>query len=377
MQCRAECGYPLARWMPAGVATVALIVVPAAMAGLQAGVFEHGQTVGWLGIGPLLASLALSWRRVAAVAAYTLLVAAALVILRPGASTEADGVRLAVVVALGIFAVVNCFLRERREFQLMQVAEVARVAERAILKPVPSTAGTWALASAYRSAARAAHIGGDVLEVIETPSGARAIIGDVCGKGLPAVDLATTVLMTFREVCAQPGTSLVEVARRLDDAVVQQAGHDTFVTAVLVDFDDRGWLHVVNCGHPPPLRMTAAGDLQPLSPSVGTCPLAMRPSPKSDTYYMGPGDRVLLYTDGLLEARNREGEFFSIDEHGHLLRDADLNHGLERLLAVAERHAGGRIDDDVALLLASARSHAGGPKETLLVSRRSMDNTAR
>lgn len=342
------------KWVAAAALVAALVVVPAVLAVLQVVVFHRGQAIGWLGIGPLLASLVLSWRLVAAVSLYTLGVALALVLVHPGDSTMADMVRIAVVSALAAFAVVNCVIRERREARLVQVSEVARVAQRAILKPVPARAGTWSLASRYRSASKGAAVGGDLLEVIPTRSGARAIVGDVCGKGLPAVELAAAVLMAFRDACSRPGSSLVEIARRLDETVLLRAGDESFVTAVLVDFDNDGWLQVVNCGHPPPLRLSASGKLQPLSPTIATCPLGMNPSPASDTYSIAPHDRVLLYTDGLLEARDAEGDFFPLEDQAQLLQAPDLRDALETLLAAMDRHVRGDVSDDVALLLASA-----------------------
>jgi serine phosphatase RsbU (regulator of sigma subunit) len=270
---------------------------------------------------------------VAAVSAYTLLVGVALVIAHPGPSTIVDVVRLSVVAGLGAFAVVNCRIRERREARLLQVSEVARVAQAAILQPVPTRAGRWELASRYRSSAASADVGGDLLEVLPTETGARAIIGDVSGKGLLAVRLAATALTSFREACTQQELPLPEVARRVDHSVLQRSGEEEFVTAVLADFDDRGWLHVVNCGHPPPLRLTAGGELQALSPKVATSPLTLSPALRSDTYSVAPGDRVLLYTDGLLEARNAAGEFFPLHEQVALLAGDNLQGNVALLIA--------------------------------------------
>ena len=351
-------------WVTVGALTAALVAVPAVLAVLQATTFERGESIGWLGIGPLLASLVLTWRRVAVIVAYTLLVVGALVLAHPGPSTAADTVRVAVVAALGVFAVANCVIRERREAQLLAVSEVARVAQGAILQPVPTQSGRWALASRYQSASEGTQVGGDILDVMATPTGARLIVGDVRGKGLGAVHLAATALMTFRDACSHEGLSLPEVARRVDQGVAQRVGDEDFVTAVLCDLDDRGWLHMVNCGHPPPLRLTTTGDLQPLSPRVATSPLGLSPSLRSDTYTISPGDRVLFYTDGVLEARNSAGQFFLLRDHAHLLSGPDLDMALQALLSRLQDHSGGTIDDDVAVLLARLGSDTTGQDTT-------------
>lgn len=166
------------------VAAVALVAAPAALAFLQVAWLPDGQTIGWLAVGPLLASLAFGWRGTTAVGAYTVVVATALMEAQPSVSTAEDFVRLAVVVLLSVFAVVNCVVRERSQVKLLQITEVAQVAQDALVNPVPSRAGNWTFATRYRSSAEFAHVGGDLVEVVQTPFGVRAIIGDVRGKGL-------------------------------------------------------------------------------------------------------------------------------------------------------------------------------------------------
>ena len=76
---------------------------------------------------------------------------------------------------------------------------------------------------------------------------------------------ASVAMTSFRDACAQPGLSLPEVARVVDRSVARAAGDEDFVTAVFAEYDPRGWLQLVICGHPPPLRLTADGDLQVLT----------------------------------------------------------------------------------------------------------------
>ena len=328
-----------------------LIVVPAALAALQSAVLPDGQAVGWLAVGPLLASLVFSWPGTAGIGAYTVAVAVALAIAHPGPSTGADLVRLAVVLALSVFAVVNCLLRERRQAQLLQVAQVAQVAQDALVNPVPSRAGSWAFATRYRSSAQLSQVGGDLVEVVTTPLGVRAVLGDVCGKGLPAVHLATTVLTAFRQASLRGGTSLVDVARLVDQAVSSRASDEDFVTAVFIESDDQGWLQIVNCGHPPPLLLPDAGPLRALSPRSYDSPLGLAPALRSNAYPINPGDRLLLYTDGLMEARDRTGTFFDIAAAWHSADGPDLERTLDQLLDAVTSHAGGTLEDDLAVLL--------------------------
>jgi hypothetical protein len=87
------------------------------------------------------------------------------------------------------------------------------------------------------------------------------LVGDTRGKGLPAVRLASVTATSFRDACAEPGLSLMEVARSVDLSVTRTSGEEDFVTAVFAELDPRGWIQLVNCGHPAPLRLSTEGEL--------------------------------------------------------------------------------------------------------------------
>jgi len=168
------------------------------------------------------------------------------------------------------------------------------------------------------------------------------------------VRLASVAMTSFRDACAQPGLSLPEIARVVDRSVTRAAGDEDFVTALFAEFDPRGWLELVTCGHPPPLRLTADGDLQALNPSAYATPLGLRPGAQASTFTVSPGDRLVFYTDGLLEARDRAGRFFRLDDCLDALRRPDLDAAAEELLDRLVAHTGRRLDDDVAILLFEA-----------------------
>ena len=213
--------------------------------------------VAWLAVGPLLASLVLSPRVTAALAAWALLLAAGLDADehgRPGMLAW----HLSVCLLLAAFAVINSALRTAAQRRLSQVRAVARVAQSALLREVPGVTAA-RLASRYVSAAAEARVGGDLLEVVPDAARPRWLIGDARGKGLPAVRLASVAMTSFRDACARPGLSLPEIARVVDRSVTRAAGEEDFVTAVFAELDPGGWLQLVSCGHPPPLRLTADG----------------------------------------------------------------------------------------------------------------------
>jgi phosphoserine phosphatase RsbU/P len=312
-------------------------------------------TATWLAVGPLLASLLLSPSVTAVIAGWTLGLGLGLELGQPGPLRMAVS-HLTVLVLLAAFAVANSVLRTAAQRRLGQVRAVARVAQSALLREVPATVTTGRLASRYVSASAEARVGGDLLEVVSDSQHPRWLIGDTRGKGLPAVRLASVAMTSFRDACAQPDLSLSEVARVVDRSVTRAAGDEDFVTAVFAELDPGGWLQLVTCGHPPPLRLGADGDLRPLTPRAYATPLGLHPDVQPSTFSVSPGDRLLFYTDGLLEARDRAGRYFRLDGCIDTLQQPDLQEAVDGLLDRLIAHSGRKLDDDVALLLVEATS---------------------
>jgi serine phosphatase RsbU (regulator of sigma subunit) len=310
-------------------------------------------TVAWLAVGPLLASLALRPRVTAVLAGWAVLLGLGLILHQPGRPGSLVA-HLSVLVLLAAFAVANSALRTAAQRRLSQVRAVARVAQSALLREVPASVAAGRLASRYVSAAAEARVGGDLLEVVSQGDHPRWLIGDTRGKGLPAVRLASIATTSFRDACAQPGLSLPEIARVVDRSVTRAAGDEDFVTALFAELDPRGWLELVTCGHPPPLRLTADGDLQALNPAAYATPLGLHPDLRASTFSIAPGDRLVFYTDGLLEARDRAGRFFRLEDCLDTLRRPDLDAAADELLDRLVAHTGRRLDDDVAILLFEA-----------------------
>ncbi len=138
------------------------------------------------------------------------------------------------------------------------------------------------------------------------------------------------------------------------------------MTALFAEFDPRGWLELVTCGHPPPLRLTADGNLQALTPAAYATPLGLHPDIRPSTFSVGPGDRLVFYTDGLLEARDRAGRFFRLDDCLDTLRRTDLETAADELLDRLRAHTGRKLNDDVAMLLFEATSPPAQLEESVL-----------
>ena len=272
--------------------------------------------------------------------------------------------------------------------RLADVTSVAEAAQRALLRPLPRQVGPLELGVVYLAAAAEARVGGDLYEVTRTQFGIRLIVGDVRGKGLDAVEIAADVLGVFREVAHEVYT-LAEVARRIDASLARRpaAPLEEFVTAVLAEIDPAaGSLTIYNCGHPPPLVLSPGdhrpGDHRPGDDRPGeggsdgqVAPRRLRvtavdvPAPAlplrlmslgdtsgaERTVPLQPGDALLLYTDGVTEARDARREFYPLEERVAEMAartggpDGDL---LGLLRDDLVRYVGAPLDDDAALLLA-------------------------
>ena len=237
--------------------------------------------------------------------------------------------------------------------ELADVRRVADAAQRAILAPPPALIGPVALAARYVGAAAEAQVGGDLYEVVARPGSVRMLIGDVRGKGLSAVRLATIVLGEFRAVAADLA-DLPAIAERLDHRLRPHLGEEDFVTALLAEIHDDGSFSVASCGHPPALLLTGHQINE-----VGThfaLPLGLGAAPVSESGQLRRGDRLLLYTDGAIETRDADRKFLDFIELLRPTLDRDHVGVLDGVLTSLRQNAGGaRLGDDLALLIAEYR----------------------
>ncbi|MCM3303021.1 PP2C family protein-serine/threonine phosphatase [Streptomyces pseudogriseolus] len=260
---------------------------------------------------------------------------------------------LAALVTVTLAGTLASALRARRERVLAAVRSVAETAQHALLQPVPETVGPFQVAVRYSAAAAEARIGGDLYALVPTPYGVRMIVGDVRGKGLPAVGTAALVLGVFREA-AYDEPDLLDVVGRIERSLARNLGGDDFVTAVVAGCPEPGRLEMVNCGHAPPLLIRGA-EVTAVETDHPAPPLGLRAlsgeTPRLQVVPFGDGDQLLLHTDGVTEARDADRVFYPLTEG--LTRH--LSDEPARTLAALHQdlldHVGGRLHDDAALLL--------------------------
>nr|WP_325065087.1 PP2C family protein-serine/threonine phosphatase [Streptomyces apocyni] len=293
----------------------------------------------------------------------------------PLAQQDSLGARIATsavffVVGTGLIVGVRRALLQ----ELAQVREVAGAAQRVLLRPLPPRLDGLAIAAGQLSAHRGAAVGGDLYEAVATDHGVRVVIGDVRGHGLSAIGTVAAVLGSFREA-AHDEAELPGVLRRLERALQRhlrersRAEHpascgsepdhplsEEFVTVLLLEIRPDGELFAVNCGHPWPYRLGGRAERllggDPLPP-LGSFPLPDT-VPVRRCGRLRPGEALLLHTDGVEDARNSAGRFFPLpDVLATLARGAPVppNSLVRSVHEALLRHTGGRLSDDVALLV--------------------------
>jgi serine phosphatase RsbU (regulator of sigma subunit) len=270
------------------------------------------------------------------------------------------------VIALAVLScliVLFCVARERRQTELAQVRSVAEAAQHVLMWPLPERIGPLQVACLYLAAEDEAQIGGDLYAANRTDDGVRMMIGDVRGKGLSAIGEAALLLGAFRERAPQH-TTLADLAAALEQSVTRYLADfepaeetgERFATALLLEIPDHDHIsRMTCCGHPAPLLLSS-------SPGPTVTTPVLRPAPplgigtlvpagySVDVFSFEPGDTLLLFTDGVVEARDRSGHFYPLAERVAQWTGAgpqELLHHIRRDLLA---HVGGRLADDAALI---------------------------
>ena len=232
-----------------------------------------------------------------------------------------------------------------QEFKSAQ--ELQRVLIPETLPPLPG----FAVTSAYRPAQE---VGGDFFQLIAKSEGsALFILGDVSGKGLKAamtVSLIVGTVRTLAEMFDDPAEILSRLNRRLHNRLQQG-----FVTCLILRLDPDGTCTFANAGHLPPFLNHHELNVPPALP-LG---LVASASYDETTIHLNIDDRLTLYTDGLLEARNATGEIFSFERLQKLLATKpDAKKATDAAVAFGQ-------DDDITVLTIT-RLATGVESTTLL-----------
>lgn len=278
------------------------------------------------------------------------------IVLRTDAITEAATVATVAVLAV----LINALVRRSNE-QLASAREIAEAAQRAVLPEPAERIGGFEIAARYEAAQEGAFIGGDLYAVQDTPHGVRLVVGDVRGKGMGAVAAVAVVIGAFREAAEQEAT-LEAVAQRLERALAREGtrrdgldAFEGFTTAVLAELPHGdGVVRIVDRGHPPPLLLQVDGTVSVLQVEEPALPLGMGElgvwPDRAEEFAFPGGATLLVYTDGLSEARDSRGVFYDPAARlaGRTFRTPEALLGI--LAKEVRRYSGGWMTDDMAMI---------------------------
>lgn len=235
-------------------------------------------------------------------------------------------------------------------------SHIADVLQKSFLSSARVATDRFEIAQVYQPAMDEARVGGDFYDIIEIDENRIGlVIGDVSGKGLASAVHTAMAKYTLRAYLGE-GHSAAEAIRLLDKAVGRYSAMETFITLFLGILDiNTGELIYVNAGHEPAVysRNGTFLTLQSTGPALG---LGI-----SDKYFEGksiiePGGILVLYTDGISEAR-RGMDFLGTERIGDLLAVCDQKRCEDVARCVYEsalEFAGGELRDDAAILAVKA-----------------------
>jgi sigma-B regulation protein RsbU (phosphoserine phosphatase) len=237
----------------------------------------------------------------------------------------------------------------RRELKKLSKAQLRLLPDAA-----PAVPG-YRLVLRYRPAYFA---GGDYYDFFHRPDGRTGVfVGDGSGHGPGACMLMATmraVLRTHPELHGEPGPTLTAAGAWFRDLVPS----DAFMTGVYLLLGEGGRVGWAAAGHHPPLRLGPGGDVPETDLDGGEVPLGIHVDHRVEyatvEWQLAPGERLLVFTDGLYEAQNRDGEKFGRERLEECLRegrDRPLPAMVQGILGrVADHLEGADFEDDFTLV---------------------------
>jgi GAF domain-containing protein len=226
-------------------------------------------------------------------------------------------------------------------------AEIAETLQRELLPPLLPEVSGWSMAAMYRPAGEQNRAGGDFYDVFEGRQGWVVVLGDVQGHGAKAAALTAMVRYTIRTAAMLDGDILA--ALRLLNAELRSRADGRLCSVVCVSFGSQPEATVVSAGHPLPLLVSDAG-LREVGLPGSLLGALEDPRWSPVRFEVSEGDELVIYTDGVIEAR-QAGERFGRERLGSLLhRVGGPGHTVQRVGEALDAFAD-TIQDDAALLV--------------------------
>jgi sigma-B regulation protein RsbU (phosphoserine phosphatase) len=238
----------------------------------------------------------------------------------------------------------------RQDRKRQRERDEARLIQRALLPAMPPEHERIRIAASWRPADG---VGGDCFDVLAAGDQIGVAIADVAGKGMPAALLMSNLQAAVRAF-AQDGADPASICTSVNRLMCGHMLSGRFVTFCFAWLDPaRGVLSYANAGHNPPLLVHADGRVDRLADAgvvMGIFPDAVY---STGSRRLAAGDRLLLFTDGITEARDAAGDEFGDDRLAAAAvaaRTCSAEAFKQQLLAAVDAFTGGTFDDDATLI---------------------------
>ncbi len=198
-------------------------------------------------------------------------------------------------------------------------------------------------------------VGGDYYSIVRTSERHAAFcIADVCGKGMPAALLMSNLQGALKPLMWQR-LAPREACQRINRVLCDLAPIGKFVSLFYAVLDTtEGGLTYCNAGHNPPLLIRQDGIYEELDAAGAVLGQFPQWTYKQSEVQLSTGDRVLMFTDGLVEASNSNEEWFGEQSLARIARensDCGVKQLMELLIRAASEHCEGRFRDDASLVV--------------------------
>jgi sigma-B regulation protein RsbU (phosphoserine phosphatase) len=250
----------------------------------------------------------------------------------------------------------------RRERASQKVSEFERQdasnLQKRIVPPRHVTAGN---IEVHGETTPAGAVGGDYFGVWQPTSySLHLCVADVSGKGTPGA-LIAAMLYASVSTLSSSGSSPDLILREVENMLAQQLTDGHYITIFYATLDlNTCVLEYVNAGHCPPILQRADGSMEQLMATRTVLGLVFDAEFKRERVALRPGDRLVLYTDGITEANDGSGEEFGVERLVEALaatRELDPDQQRGAVFAQVHRFADGKLGDDATLLVAAVSSH--------------------